>query len=61
MNFFWCLEHKCVEQEFGCGSTSRIGPYDTEAEAASALSRTRQRGAEQEARDAREEKKSGKS
>lgn len=60
MNWFWCLDHKCVEHDFGCGSTSRIGPYQTQAEAASALERTRQREAEQRARDAAEEKKAGK-
>jgi len=59
MSWFWCLEHKCVEQDFGCGSTSRIGPYETRAEAASALDRTRRRAAEQNARDAAEEKPAG--
>lgn len=57
MSFFWCLDHKRVEQDFGCGSTSRIGPYETQAEAISALERTRHREAEQEARDAAEDKR----
>ena len=55
MSYFWCLEHKTVEEGFGCGSTSRIGPYDTPAEATTALDRTRKREAEQEARDAAED------
>ena len=49
--FWWCLEHHRVEQDGGCGSTSRIGPYDSQAEAAKAVERTRARAAEQEARD----------
>ena len=57
MTWFWCLDHKRVEKDAGCGSTSRIGPYATQAEAATALERTRKREEEQEARDAVEEKK----
>lgn len=49
--YWWCLEHKRVEQDGGCGSTSRIGPYDSEQDAAKALERTRARAAEQEAKD----------
>ena len=60
MSFYWCLEHKCVEESIGCGSTTRIGPYATQAEAATALDRTRQREAEQEVRDKQDEKKFGK-
>ncbi len=60
MTWFWCLDHKRVEQDAGCGSTSRIGPYATPADAATALERTREREGEQEARDAAEEKKWGK-
>lgn len=60
MNWFWCLDHKCVEKDFGCGSTSRIGPYATQAEAEAALERTRKREGEQKERDASEEKKFGK-
>ena len=50
-NFYWCLEHNTVEESIGCGSTTRIGPFATAAEASGALERTRQRKAEQEARD----------
>lgn len=59
MSWFWCLDHKRVEENIGCGSTSRIGPYETRAEAETALERTRKREAEQEARDAADEKKWG--
>ena len=57
MTWFWCLDHKRVEENAGCGSTSRIGPYAAQADAATALERTRNRAEEQEARDAEEEKK----
>lgn len=59
MAWFWCLEHKTVEEGLGCGSTSRIGPAATPEEAASALERTRQREEEQKARDVEDEKKHG--
>ena len=59
MAWFWCLEHKAVEEGIGCGSSSRIGPAATREEAATALERTRQREEEQKARDAEEEKKFG--
>lgn len=52
MSWFWCLDHKSVEQDFGCGSTTRIGPYATQAEAASAVARTRLREGAQKTRDA---------
>jgi hypothetical protein len=50
------LDHKGVEEGAGCGSTSRIGPYITKDEAATALKRVRAREAEQEARDAADKK-----
>jgi len=53
--FWWCLEHRKVEENFGCGSSTRIGPYDSAQEAASALERTRKREAEQEERDRKED------
>jgi hypothetical protein len=60
MSYWWCLDHKCVEQGLGCGSTTRIGPYDDERQAASALERVKQREKEQEEKDKEEEKKWGK-
>jgi len=59
MAWFWCLEHKTVEEGTGCGSSSRIGPAATPGEAARALERIRQREEEQKARDAEDEKKHG--
>lgn len=59
MAFWWCLEHKAVEQGLGCGSSSRIGPYDTQQQAASALERVHQREDEQAAKDQAIEKKWG--
>ena len=55
-NYYWCLDHNQVEESVGCGSTTRIGPYATAAEAANALERTRKRKAEQDARDAEDQK-----
>jgi hypothetical protein len=54
--YWWCLEHKRVERDGGCGSTSRIGPYESEQQAASAPERVRARAAEQAARDKADEK-----
>ena len=54
--YWWCLEHKRVEENGGCGGTTRIGPYDSAQDAAKAPERTRARAAEQEARDKREGK-----
>jgi hypothetical protein len=51
MSFWWCLDHKAVEEGLGCGSTTRLGPYESAERAASAIQRTRQRGAEQDAKD----------
>ena len=33
MSFWWCLEHKAVEEGLGCGSTTRIGQRETEQQA----------------------------
>jgi len=60
MAWWWCLEHKCVEEHLGCGSTTRIGPYDTQQQAATALERVRKREEEQVEKDKEEEKKWGK-
>ena len=47
MSWFWCLEHTQVEENAGCGSQKRLGPYPTADRAASALKRINQREAEQ--------------
>ena len=56
LNYYWCLDHKQVEESVGCGSTTRIGPFATPAEASTALERTLKRKAEQEKRDAEDER-----
>lgn len=60
MSFWWCLEHREVEEGLGCGTTSRIGPYDTADKAAGALERIGKREKEQEQKDKDDEKKWGK-
>jgi hypothetical protein len=60
MSYWWCLEHKATEQGLGCGSTTRLGPYDTAERAASALKRINAREADQVAKDQDIEKKWGK-
>ena len=57
MNWWWCLDHKQVEQGNGCASPNRLGPYDSEQKAASAIERTRARSAQQDARDKADDKK----
>ena len=51
--YWFCEKHHAVEGFPGCGSHRRIGPFDTEAEAANALqtiaSRNKQYDAEDEA------------
>lgn len=58
MSFWWCLEHKQVEEGLGCGSTTRLGPYDSAGRAATALERIGKREQEQQQKDLDEEKKS---
>lgn len=40
-----------VESEDGCANAERLGPYDTQGEAAEALSRAKERTAQEDARD----------
>jgi len=60
MAWWWCLEHKQVEEQLGCGSTTRLGPYDSAQQAATALERIHQREEEQVAKDQEIERKWGK-
>jgi len=60
MAYWWCLDHKKVEEGLGCASSSRIGPYDTPEQAATALDRVHKREEEQEQKDKEIEKKWGK-
>jgi hypothetical protein len=59
MSFWWCLEHKAVEEGLGCGSTSRLGPYASQQQAGSALERVHKREDEQATKDKEIEKKWG--
>lgn len=43
MSFWYCLNHHAVEGEDGCVAKDRLGPYDTEAEAARALEKVEER------------------
>jgi hypothetical protein len=41
--WYWCLKHQAVEPYEGCRSEERLGPYETQAEAASALQKVAER------------------
>jgi hypothetical protein len=41
--WYYCLTHKRVEHGPGCPDRNRMGPYDTETEAANALQHARER------------------
>lgn len=53
--WYWCLDHGRVEPEAGCPNYQRMGPYETQEEAAGALHRARERTAEWDAEDAAED------
>ena len=42
-DFWYCLKHKSVEGPQGCRNADRLGPYDSEAEAARALEKVEER------------------
>ena len=44
--WYFCLRHHGVEGEDGCPGRDRLGPYDSEAEAANALALVQQRNEE---------------
>lgn len=43
MSYYFCLNHHTVEGEQGCKAADRLGPYETEAEAAKALDKVEER------------------
>ncbi len=43
MTYWYCLNHHAVEAADGCDYKDRLGPYDTEAEAARALEKVKER------------------
>ena len=51
MAYWWCLNHQRVEGDEGCAHQFRLGPYETEAEAARALDKAKERNKEWEAQD----------
>lgn len=43
MSYYFCLKHHAVEGEKGCRAQDRLGPYNTEQEAARALEKVEER------------------
>lgn len=41
--YWWCLKDSKVEGDIGCANADRLGPFDTEAEAANALQKAKER------------------
>lgn len=41
--YYYCIKHKTVEGRDGCRNMDRIGPFDTEEEAASVIDRVHAR------------------
>lgn len=46
MSWYYCLIHQKVEPDAGCPNAERMGPYDTESEAANAIETAKARNAE---------------
>jgi hypothetical protein len=44
--YWYCVKHHAVEGPDGCPPIDRLGPYDTEAEAARALEKAKERNEE---------------
>jgi hypothetical protein len=45
-HYYYCLKHHAVEDPDGCGTSNRLGPYDTRDDAERALERVRERNEE---------------
>lgn len=50
-DWWFCLKHMRVEHGPGCPNRERMGPYASEAEAASAIEHARERNRRWEAQD----------
>ena len=51
MSWYYCLVHQKVEPEQGCANAERLGPFETEEQAAAALDVARERNAAFDAED----------
>ncbi len=49
--WWYCLKHRAVEHGPGCPGKDRLGPYETEDQAAHALDTVRKRNKEWDAAD----------
>ena len=45
-SYWYCLDHHTVEGPDGCAYKDRLGPYDTEEDAARALEKVKERNEE---------------
>lgn len=50
-DWWFCLKHMVVEHGPGCPGKDRMGPYETETEAAGALAQARRRNEEWREKD----------
>jgi hypothetical protein len=51
MSYFWCTDHKAVEDEQGCRAEVRLGPYPTREAAEHAVQSVHERDARLDAED----------
>jgi hypothetical protein len=49
--WYFCLKHMRVEHGAGCPDRDRMGPYQTESEAANALQHARERNEQWDAKN----------
>ncbi len=49
--WWWCLKHQAVEHGPGCPNDVRLGPFDTEEEAADALKKAADRNEQWDSAD----------
>ena len=51
--WYFCMKHKTVEGPDGCSNNERMGPYDSEQEAAAAIEKAAARTQQWDAEDRR--------
>ena len=49
--WYWCLRHSAVEPVLGCPNDVRMGPYETQEEASTAIARAKARTEEMDRAD----------